>query len=192
MSKIQNKYKSNNKMKEYTQIYDDKNDKMVRIKNLYGTRAKQLYKQLILAGTNPIDILPDGLNYYEKSNRFRRVKSKKPKVELKSGYNNYIGELTIRNYEALPEYKGFLLMDGFRDKLDDFLTKQQGMKVQLSTKVLMRKMVDGEAIAEDTRWIKSSQEIVTNKPQLNKALLQMSTKVQEAIPEQEAKNGSMW
>ena len=77
MSKIQNKYKSNNKMKEYTQIYDDKNDKMVRIKNLYGKRAKQLYKQLILAGTNPIDILPDGLNYYEKSSRFRRVKSKR-------------------------------------------------------------------------------------------------------------------
>ena len=102
----QNKMSTNNMPP--TLIYDSKLKKNVKVQNVYGKKAKQLYKQLIInEKQDPVTILPDGLKYFPISKTFRQVKSTKPKIELKTSYKNYLGELTLRNFENLPQYKGF-------------------------------------------------------------------------------------
>ena len=92
------------------------------VKNPYGKRAKQLYKQLIVdKKADPNTVMPDGLKYHPTSQTFTRIKSKKPKIELRTSFKNYLGEFTIRNFENLPEYKGFELTLNFATKASDFL-----------------------------------------------------------------------
>ena len=99
-----NKMSANNM--DPIKIFDTKTKKQVTVKNPYGKRAKQLYKQLIVdKKADPNTVMPDGLKYHPTSQTFTRIKSKKPKIELRTSFKNYLGEFTIRNFENLPEYK---------------------------------------------------------------------------------------
>ena len=173
-------------------IYDTKKKKDVTVKNPHSKRAKQLYKQLIDAGKDPAVVIPEGLRYFPQSQTIRKVKSQKPKIELRTSFKDYLGEFTIRNFENLPEYKGFELVTQYLDTIKQYLDLHGGIKTQLYAKVLMRKYVDDELLTEDSRWVTSMQETITNPDGVKSALTSMSSWIQEAIPEQEAKNGSMW
>ena len=112
-----------------TLIYDSKLKKNVKVQNVYGKKAKQLYKQLIIdEKQDPITILPNGLKYFPISKTFRQVKSTKPKIELKTSYKNYLGELTLRNFENLPQYKGFTLLNEFYDSIQKYLAVNKGVR----------------------------------------------------------------
>ena len=164
------------------EIYDSKLKKHVRVQNPYGKRAKQLYKQLIVKDKkDPAIVLPDGLKYFPQTETFRRIKSQKPKIELRTSYKNYLGELTLRNSENLPQYKGFTLLKDFYGSIQKYLTLHKGVKTQLYAKVLMRKYVDGELLMEDTRWIPSLQKTITDSDGVKSAVGSMSTWVQEAM-----------
>ena len=66
------------KAKYYEIGIDPKTEKPVKVKDKYGKRAKLLYKALINGGADPNVVLPDGLEFYPKSNRIARIASKKP------------------------------------------------------------------------------------------------------------------
>jgi hypothetical protein len=84
-------------------------------------------------------------------------------------------------------------MKGFTSTIQDYQMLHGGVTVQAYVRTLMRKYVDGELLAEDGNcWVNSTQQRVTNPGQVKEAISAMITKIGEAIPEQEAKNGSMW
>ena len=59
----ENKMSTNNMPS--TLIYDSKLKKNVKVQNVYGKKAKQLYKQLIIdEKQDPLTVLPDGLKYF--------------------------------------------------------------------------------------------------------------------------------
>lgn len=173
-------------------LTDPTTNKKVKVKNPYGKKAKEIYKKMIDKNADPFTVLPDGLKYYPVSGQIRQVKSTKPKIELRTSFKNYLGEFTIRNNENLPEYEGFKLTLEYIDTMKQYQALHGGIKVQLYTKTLMRKYVDGTLLTEDTRWVNSKQETITNPDQVKGALTAMTTYVKESIPELEAKNGSMW
>ena len=141
-------------------IYNTKTKQTVNVTNPFGTRAKELYKQLIVANPtmSPTSFLPDGLNWTGK--KFMKVKSLKPKIELRSSFKNYLAEVTIRNMENVTGYDGLQLLRGFTDVIDEYLAIHGGITVQAYVKTLMRKYVDGELLAEDgNRWTNSTKSV---------------------------------
>ena len=75
-------------------IYNTKTKKTVEVTNIYGQRAKELYKQLIVA--NPTihasTFLPDGLKWT--GTNLMKVKAAKPKIELRSSFKGF----SIQNF----------------------------------------------------------------------------------------------
>ena len=102
-------------------IFNTETKKMVNVTNIYGSRAKELYKQAIVANPSihPSMFLPDGLKWT--GTTLRKVKLAKPKVELRSSFKNYIAEVTIRNTENILGYDGVTeMMKGFTTVIQDY------------------------------------------------------------------------
>ena len=65
-----------------------------------------------------------------------------------------------------------------------------GIKFNYDIHCEMFKILDGEIIDRDTRWVDSQLKTTNNKNEINTKIKQAMDHIREAIPELEAKNGS--
>ena len=80
----------------------------------------------------------------------------------------------------------------FSNKLLAMLEMHGGIKFNYDVHCEMFKILDGEIIDRDTRWVDSPLKTINNKTEIDTKIKQAMDHVREAIPELEAKNGSGW
>ena len=105
-------------------IADPRKGRMVSV-NPYSATAKKLYRHYIeQEGQDPAMVVPPDLKYYPDSGRFRRMKQpKKPMIEARYAYKNYLGAYTLHNLDQLPAFEGFDLIRKFTAMLREYMQK---------------------------------------------------------------------
>ena len=124
--------------------------KMTPPVNPYGPRAKQIYKCAIeVEGHDPATVVPLDLKYYPISGTFRRMEQpKRPMIEARYAYKNYLGAYTLHNLDQVPGIEGFELIRKFVPLLRDYMQKEGSIKFHISTRCLMEKTLQGVKISE--------------------------------------------
>ena len=177
------------------EAYDLDKQRSIFFSNAYGRAAKRLYKQYIEYGFEPEMVLPQDLKYYPLSGRFIKrtgVNTRGLKIGEKTSYKNYLASYTLANTKNIKAYAGLELMRLFKKKLATMLQLHGGLKFNYEINCAMVKYLDGELIAEDTRWVNSTMRTVNNSSEIDTKIKQAMQQIQQAVPELEAKNGSMW
>ena len=98
----------------------------------------------------------------------------------------------MANTKNIKAYAGLDLMLRFSDKLLAMLDLHGGIKFNYDVHCEMFKILDGEIIDRDSRWVDSPLKTINNKTEIDTKIKQAMDHVREAIPELEAKNGSGW
>ena len=112
------------------QLTDPETGKTRTMKAL-GPAARRIYRQWILAGTDPAFVLPRALRWQPDDSGGGRIYARPAaEIQKRQAYKSYLSSHQLHNTEKLPGLAGFDLLFNFRSVLESTLAQHGGITVK--------------------------------------------------------------
>ena len=172
-----------------TKIYNLKTNRLVSIRDEYGTAAKRLYRMYAKAGFDLAGVLPPGLRYYAQTDRFLRTVNPVSGITIAKGR---LGSYSILNKPYRDGVSGLRLIKKFKSVLVESMASQKQLTVTINALCKMGKFVDGSLITTQEMWV-SSRRIQLLRPDMIPSILDTArNSIHTKIPELINKGSSGW